>query len=165
MSAPTTRPTTVGSEHDFDFLLGTWRVHHRRLKGRLAGSSEWEEFDTRCVAAPIWGGAGNIDELVGESPSGTLRGVTLRLFDPASRQWRLHWANADRGILDQPMIGGFSDGRGEFHDQELFNGRAIFVRFVWSDIRPTSARWEQAFSEDGGRTWETNWTMELSRIE
>jgi hypothetical protein len=165
MSDPTRNPTTVGPEHDFDFLFGTWRVHNRRLKGRLVGSSEWEDFDARCVARPIWGGAGNIDEFVGRSPSGPLRGMTLRLFDPASGQWRLHWANADRGILDQPMVGRFSDGRGEFYDQELFNGRAIFVRFVWSDISPTSARWEQAFSEDGGRTWETNWTMGMSRIE
>ena len=165
MNAPLTSAHTGGSEHDFDFLFGTWRIHNRRLTARLKGSDEWEEFDARSVVRPIWNGAGNVDEIVGESPSGPLRGLTVRLFEPASRQWRLYWANADRGILDQPMIGGFRDGRGEFVDQELFEGRAIFVRYVWSDITPTSCRWEQAFSDDGGRAWETNWIMELSRIE
>lgn len=164
MIAPTSS-AKIGPEHAFDFLFGTWHVNHRRLLFRLEGSTQWEEFDTRSIARPIWDGAGNIDEIIGESPSGALRGMTLRLFDPASRQWRLHWANADRGILDLPMIGEFRNGRGEFYAQELFKDRAILVRFIWSDIGPTSARWEQAFSEDGGQTWETNWTMQMSRIQ
>jgi hypothetical protein len=165
MSSPLPSTRTAGTEHDFDFLFGKWRIEHRRLKARLQGSNHWDEFETTGVARPIWGGIANLDEIVGDSSSGALRGLTLRLFDPASRQWRLYWANADRGILDQPMIGGFKDGRGEFFDQELFEGEAIYVRYVWSDITPTSCRWEQAFSADGGRTWETNWTMEMSRIE
>lgn len=164
MTASPTGALYVGSEHDFDFLFGTWRIANRRLAARLKASDEWEMFDSGSEVRAIWSGAGNVEEIVGESPSGPLRGLTVRLFEPASRQWRLYWANADHGILDQPMIGGFRDGRGEFLDQELFEGRAIFVRYIWSDITPTSCCWEQAFSEDGGRVWETNWTMELTRM-
>jgi hypothetical protein len=154
---------TADPQRDFDFLFGRWRVSNRRLKERLKGSTDWEEFETTSVAWPVWGGAANMDVVEGTTPSGPLRGMTLRLFDPRSRQWRVYWANATTSILEQPMIGGFRDGRGEFYDQELFEGRAVFVRYVWSEISARSCRWEQAFSDDGGTSWETNWTMEFTR--
>jgi hypothetical protein len=126
-------------QHDFDFLFGAWKVRNRRLAAPLAGSSQWREFDGTLTARPVWGGAANVDEYT--------------------------WANRARGVLETPMVGEFHDGRGEFYDQEQFRGRSIYVRYVWSGISKTSCRWEQAFSGDGGKTWETNWVMELTRIE
>ena len=117
------------------------------------------------MAAPVWGGRANADEIRADSPSGPLLGLTVRLYEPASRQWRLYWANAMKGIFDQPMIGAFRDGRGEFFGHELFEGQGTLVRYLWSAITATSCRWEQAFSPDGGRTWEINWIMEFTRRE
>ena len=149
---------------DFNFLMGGWNVHHRRLRERLKGSNSWEEFEGTSVARKILGGIGNIDENVMDRASGRLEGVTLRLYDPGSQQWSLYWADSVRGTLEKPMIGGVENGRGEFFDQETFEGRSIFSRFIWSDITETSCRWEQAFSSDGGKTWETNWIMEFRRV-
>ena len=152
-------------QKDFDFFIGRWKIHNRRLKERLKGSNSWEEFDGTVVARHIWDGNANIDEYEADSPSGHIQGMTLRLYNPASEQWSLYWANSKNGILEKPMIGEFSNGRGEFYDQEMFEGRSIFVRFVWSEITKNSCRWEQAFSADGGKTWETNWMVEFTRIE
>jgi len=105
----------------------------------------------------------NIDEYEADTPSGHIQGLTLRLYDPKAKQWSLYWANSAKGTLEKPMIGEFRDGRGEFFSQEPFEGRMILVRFLWSQITPNSCRWEQAFSADGGKTWETNWIMEMTR--
>jgi hypothetical protein len=150
-------------QHDFDFLIGSWRIRNRRLREPLTGSDSWYEFDATGVARKVWDGLANMDEYDGDSPSGRIRGMTLRLYDPKSRQWSLYWANAANGTLDKPMTGEFKDGRGEFYDQETFRGRSIYVRYVWSGITTTSCRWEQAFSADGGKTWETNWIMDMTR--
>jgi len=147
---------------DFDFFIGQWTVHNRRLRERLAGSELWEEFEGTSVARKVLGGLGNIDEITLERASGRQEGLTLRLYDPASRQWSLYWAGAD-GLLQTPMVGEFEAGRGTFFAQETFAGKRIFSRFIWSDITDTSCRWEQAFSADGGTTWETNWVMEFVR--
>lgn len=149
---------------DFDFVIGSWKVRNRRLRQPLTGSDSWYEFDATSVARKVWDGLANMDEFDGESPSGRIRGLTLRLYDPNARQWSLYWSNAANGTLDKPMVGEFKDGRGEFYDQETFQGRSIYVRFIWSGITPTSCRWEQAFSPDGGKTWETNWIMEFTRV-
>jgi hypothetical protein len=153
------------SNHDFDFLFGRWRVHNRRLKERLAGSNEWIEFEATSVARPVWDGAGNMDEFQAlDTPLGEMHGMTLRLFDEKSGQWAIYWADRKIGRLDVPMFGAWKDGVGEFYDQELFQGRMIYVRFLWTNGSPDAARWEQAFSDDGGKTWETNWIMELERL-
>jgi hypothetical protein len=148
---------------DFDFFVGRWNVHNRRLRERLKGSNDWEEFEGTSVARAVLGGLGNFDEITMERASGRLEGVTLRLYDPASQQWSLYWAADVDGILQTPLIGGFANGRGEFFAQEVFEGRHIFSRFIWSEIAETSCQWEQAFSADGGKTWETNWIMECTR--
>jgi hypothetical protein len=148
---------------DFDFLIGTWKVHNRKLKERLKGSNSWDEFDGTVVARQVWGGRANMDEYEADSPSGHIQGMTLRLYNPKTQQWSLNWSNSASGTLDVPMIGGFKDGRGEFYDQEFFEGRSIYVRYVWSEITATSCRWEQAFSPDGGKTWEINWIMDFVR--
>ena len=148
---------------DFDFLIGRWDVQHRRLRERLKGSTSWEEFAGTSIARPLLGGLGNIDENIMERAGGRMEGMTVRLYDPLSQQWSLYWADSVSVVLQPPMIGGFVQGRGEFYDQELFEGRAIFCRFTWSDITATACRWEQAFSADGGISWETNWIMEFTR--
>ena len=150
---------------DFDFLIGTWKVRSRRLRARLSGSTEWDEVDAVSTTRPVWGGAANLEEWDGVGPNGRMQGLALRLYDPAARQWSIHWSTLATGVLDRPAIGEFRDGRGEFFSQEPFEGRSILVRLAWSDITPTSCRWEQAFSPDGGRTWETNWIMRFTRLE
>ena len=152
------------SNHDFDFLFGRWTVRNRRLKECLAGSDEWIEFDATCVARPVWGGIANMDEYEAlDTPIGEIHGMTLRLFDEKSGQWAIYWANQKRGRLDPPMFGAWKDGLGEFYDQEPFGDRMVYVRFLWTNDGPDAARWEQAFSADGGRTWETNWIMQFER--
>ena len=154
------------SVHDFDFYWGKWRVRHRRLKERLAGSDEWQEFEGTSHAWPLLGGAGNVDDNVLELPAGTYRAISLRSFDPATDLWSIWWLDGRHpGQLDPPVVGGFKDGIGTFQCDDTFNGRPIVVRFIWSDITPTSTRWEQSFSPDGGKTWEVNWIMESTRVE
>jgi hypothetical protein len=177
---PAFEETTVGSAapvptpiaepgsgvHDFDFYMGKWRVHHRRLKERLAGNTEWQEFEGTSEAWPLLDGAGNIDDNVLELPGGTYRAVSLRSFDPDTQQWSIWWLDgrSPRGPLDPPVVGSFKDGVGTFLANDTFHGQPIVVRFIWSNITETSTRWEQAFSPDGGETWEVNWIMESTRI-
>jgi len=150
--------------HDFDFYMGSWRIHHRRLKERLAGSEEWEEFEGTSVAWPIVGGAGNIDDNVVELPAGTYRAISLRTFDPETNRWSIWWLDGRNPTrLDPPVVGSFGDGVGTFTCEDTFDGRPIVVRFIWSDISESTCRWEQAFSPDGGETWEVNWIMESTR--
>jgi hypothetical protein len=150
--------------HDFDFLHGAWRVHNRRLREPLTGSEEWYEFDGRSVERPFWDGQGNLEEYEAALPDGTpLRGIALRLYDPEARHWTIHWSNSAKGTLDPPMTGVFRRGKGEFYSHEAYRGRMILVRFIWTSSGKDGARWEQAFSSDAGRSWETNWIMEFTR--
>ena len=149
---------------DFDFLHGEWSVRNRRLAARLRASTEWEEFGSTCRVRPILGGLGNMDELTIDAPSGRVEAVTVRLFSPASREWSIYWAaSTGSGRFDVPMVGRFEGPRGEFYSQEVFEGRHIFSRFLWTAESSESCRWEQAYSADGGRSWETNWIMEFTR--
>lgn len=157
-------PIENDGRNDFDFLIGTWKVHHRRLKERLKGSTEWEQFEGDTIDRKILNGLGNLDENLIHRKPGPVHAISLRLFNPASNEWSIYWSTDQTGILDVPMIGGFKDGRGEFYSQEVFEGRHIYNRFIWSKITASSCRWEQAFSEDGGKTWETNWIMEFERV-
>ena len=161
--ATNTEPTSA--VHDFDFYRGSWRIHHRRLKERLAGNDVWEEFEGTSVAWSLLGGAGNVDDNVLELPGGTYRAVSIRSFNPETNQWSIWWLDArNPGSIEPPVVGGFKDGVGTFIGEDTFNGRPILVRFLWSDITASTCRWEQAFSPDGGATWEVNWVMESTRI-
>jgi hypothetical protein len=154
----------MSSANDFDFFHGRWAVRHRRLKDRLAGCTEWEVFGGSSSVQPLLGGAGNVDDNVIELPGGTYRAATLRAFDPATKQWAIWWLDGRHPhSVDVPMIGRFENGIGTFFADETSRGQPIKVRFLWSRITPTSARWEQAFSPDGGKTWETNWEMDFTR--
>jgi len=151
--------------HDFDFELGSWNIHLKRLLHPLSGSKNWVEFDGSTVTRKVWGGRSQIEEFEVNNPSAHIEGLTLRLYDPQSQQWYLYWANQKTGTLGQPTIGEFRNGRGEFFDQEPFNGRAILVRYVWSGITPNTAHFEQSFSDDGGATWEVNWITDQRRVK
>lgn len=150
-------------QHDFDFHFGTWKTHVSRLVHPLSGSTIWAEYDGMSVVRKVWDGRASLFELEIEGPAGHIEGVGLRLYNPQSHQWNLNWTNSSVGMLDGAMVGEFKDGRGDFYSQETFNGRRILVRNGFSNIKPDSSRFEQAFSADGGKTWETNWIMTFSR--
>jgi hypothetical protein len=141
-------------QHDFDFEIGTWKTHLSRLVRPLSGSTTWVEYEGTTVVRKVWDGRANLVELRADGPAGHIEALSLRLYDP---QWSLNFANSKSGALSQPTIGEFKNGRGEFFDQESFNGRAILVRFEISEVTADSCRFEQAFSADGGKTWEVNW--------
>jgi hypothetical protein len=144
-------------QRDFDFEIGAWKTHLKRRLKPLTGSNEWVEYDGTTIVRKIWNGRANLVELDVSGSAGRIVGVSLRLYNPDSRQWSLNFSNVDGGTLSPPTIGEFRNGRGEFFSQETLNGRAILVRFVISDITPRSCHFEQAFSDDGGKTWEVNW--------
>jgi hypothetical protein len=169
-STPTAGPRnkTAGvpnALHDFDFLVGHWRVHHRKLKVRLANNREWIEFEGTLSSEPLMGGYSNVDDLVLNVPGNPYRGVALRSFDTKSEQWSIWWLDSRTppGPLDPPMSGGFKDGVGIFYGDDTLNGKPVRARFIWSNITPTSCHWEQAYSPDGGKTWETNWVQDIRR--
>ncbi|HEX3602758.1 MAG TPA: hypothetical protein VHU43_01605 [Steroidobacteraceae bacterium] len=151
--------------HDFDFDIGVWNTHLQRLVHPLSGSSTWVELDGTTMVRKIWNGRANLAELEADTASGRLSVLSLRLYDPQARQWSLNTANVKAGTLGVPTIGEFKNGRGEFFDQETFNGRTILVRNVWSEITADSCRFEQAFSDDGGKTWEVNWIAVDTRVK
>jgi hypothetical protein len=147
---------------DFDFLHGSWDVANRRLTTPLgSGPGTWGEFPGHAVVRPLFGGADNIDEIT--FPTLRRQGVTLRLFDREMERWSLHWSDSRKGQLDPPVVGGFTGDRGDFHGEDTYNDRPIRVHFAWYRLGPHTARWEQRFSPDDGRSWELNWVMDLTR--
>jgi len=158
-------PNIAEHAHDFEFLVGRWRVRHHRLKGRLVGSTDWEDFAGSCTTWLTLGGFGTADDNVIEIPSGTYRAMGIRAFNPDTRQWAIWWLDARYPTrIDPPVFGRFENGAGEFMGDDTLNGRAIKVRFRWTDIDTPRPHWEQAFSPDDGATWEANWRMEFSRV-
>ncbi len=151
-------------QHDFDFEIGAWKTHLRRLQHPLTGSATWVEYEGTTVVRKVGNGHANLVELEVNGPTGRIEALSLRLYNPQSHQWSLNFANSQSGTVGVPTIGEFRNGRGEFVDQEQFNGRAILVRFVISQISPDSCHFEQAYSDDGGKTWETNWIANDTRV-
>jgi hypothetical protein len=161
---PTADPEPPG-QHDFDWQLGSWKVHMKRLQRPLTGSTTWTELDGKVIVRPIWNGRANLAEITSEGPTGKLEFLSLRLFNPKTRQWSLNFASSNGRELTAPMVGGFKDGHGEFYDYEPVNDRMTLVRFTFGDITSGASRDEQAFSVDGGQTWETNWITTATRID
>jgi hypothetical protein len=149
--------------HDFDFLVGSWTVRHHKLQQRLAGCETWWDFDGTCTFWTILGGCGNVDDNVIDQPTGRYRGASVRLFDRATGMWSIYWMSDGISTIEPPVVGRFEDGVGTFVGPDVFDGRPISVRFIWSQVTASSARWEQAFSVDDGASWETNWTMTFER--
>jgi hypothetical protein len=160
-----TAAQTDGS-HDFDFLIGDWKAHVRRLPERLKGSNVWVEYDGISNHKKLLDSNANFEEFDVSTPDKKLRikAQTLRLYNPESHQWSIYLVDLDKGTLDlPPVVGTFNGKRGEFYNQQTWEGRAVLVRYVWLDLSPKSSRMEQSFSADGGKTWEANWICELSR--
>ena len=161
-------PAPRDGSRDFDPIVGTWKATLKRLVHPLSGSREWVAFEGTQVTRSIWGGRGTMDEFHVHDPATNtdVDGLTVRLYDRETGQWSIYWANARKGRFDNPpTVGRWENGRGEFYDQEEFEGRSIIVRYVWSDVTPTSAHFEQSFSADGGKTWEANWISTITRVK
>src|SRR3546814_328536 len=162
---PTAEPRAErDGQHDFDWEIGTWKTELKRRLRPLTGSDEWVEYQGTSHVRKVWDGRANLVELDVQGPAGRIEGLSLRLYNPKTRQWSLNFASSAGGTMTPPTIGGFRDGRGEFFARETLDGRSILVRFVISDITPTSARFEQAFSDDGGEAWEVNWIATDTRM-
>ena len=148
---------------DFDFEFGEWQMKLKRRLEPLTGGDKWVEYAGPSVVRKVWDGKANLGEIDVKGPAGRIQGLSLRVYNPGSRQWSIAYASAAGGMMGAPMVGAFRDGRGEFYNQETYRGRAIFVRFVFSDITAKSFRLVQSFSDDGGKTWEANWVAEFAR--
>ncbi len=152
-------------QNDFDFEIGTWKTRLKRLLNPLTGSNTWVEYEGTTVVRKVWNGRANLVELNVSGSSGRIEGLSLRLYNPESRQWSLNFANVKSGVTTTPTIGEFKNGRGEFYSQETLGGRAILVRFVISYITANTCHFEQSFSDDGGKTWEINWIATDTRVK
>jgi len=157
------RADASSGQHDFDFDLGTWKTHSTRLLHPLTGSTTWVDMDGVSVVKKVWGGKANLAEYKADGPAGHVELLSLRWFNPTTHEWNLDFATPNVGTLGIPGVGGFKDGRGDFYDYEEINGRSVLVRFsIWKTSQDT-AQSEQAFSEDGGKTWEVNWINKYTR--
>jgi hypothetical protein len=165
---PTSESQLAGEEsadnHDFDFELGRWNIHLHKLLDPLTGSRQWVDFDGTSFTQKVWGGRAEIEQFETHGAAGRIEGLTLRLFDPQSHEWRLYWATSRSATISVPTIGEFKNGIGEFYDQEELKGRTVLVRFVWSKTDSTSPHFEQSFSDDGGKSWEANWITDQTRV-
>ena len=165
---PTASPETSlrDGRHDFDFHLGAWKTHIRSLQHPLTGSTTWVEYKGTLVARKVWDGRAQLEELKAEGAGRTIEDLLLFLYNPQTRQWSLNPAASNDGVMGPRLVGEFRNGRGEFYSIEpALQGRSVLVRQVWSDITPTSHSFEQAFSNDGGKTWEPNFVARLTRVE
>ncbi|MGA7645245.1 MAG: hypothetical protein WBW01_01945 [Terriglobales bacterium] len=156
--------TERDGQHDFDPLIGAWKYHLKRRLHPLTGSTTWVEFDGTGVCHRIYDGA-SIDQIEVDGPTGHIEGLTLRVYNPQSHQWRLYWANSKVGILDPPQVGQFKDGHGEFFAQDTINGKTILIKFDWTNLNTSTPHFEQSFSDDGGKTWEVNWITDQTRVQ
>jgi hypothetical protein len=171
-STPNTRESGNAAahdgRHDFDFEVGTWKAHVRKLLHPLTGSHEWDELDGTVVtrSLPMLEGW-NESEMKVDSPTTHthIEILAVRLYNPASQQWSIYGSSIKTGIFDPPQIGQFNNKRGEFYAQDTIQGRAVYIRYVWQDLSPSSTHFEQAFSADGGKTWETNWIYDGTRVK
>lgn len=155
--------TSGDGQHDFDFEIGSWRDHISRLQHPLTGSKTWVEYNGTLVVRKVWGGRANLAELESDGAAGRLEGLSLRLYNPITHQWNINWANSKDGMLTPPVYGSFNHGRGEFYGQELYDGRAILVRGVFSEVTNKTCHFEQSYSADGGKTWVVNFIEILTR--
>jgi hypothetical protein len=151
-------------QHDFDFEIGSWKIHLKRRLHPLTGSNTWVEFDGTSVTRKLWQGRSQVEEFETDGAAGHIEGMTLRLYNPQTHEWRLYWANSQKGIMDVPQIGRFVNGRGEFYAQDTIEGKTLWVRFIWSQTDSKSPHFEQSYSEDGGKTWEVNWITDQTRV-
>jgi hypothetical protein len=163
--AAATASVTPGGQHDFDPLLGSWKYRLKRRTNPLTGSANWVDLTGTGNCYPLWSGAAQLDTFLVDGPKGRIEGLTLRLYNPKSRQWRLYWANSKDGVVAVPQIGEFKKGHGEFYAQDALGDKSILVRYDWTALASHSPHFEQSFSEDGGKTWEVNWITDQTRSD
>jgi hypothetical protein len=161
--APKTASERDG-QHDFDFELGSWKIHLKRRLHPLNGPNTWVEFDGTSVTRKVWDGRSQLEEFETDGAGGHIEGLTLRLYNPQTHQWSLYWANQKDGTIVAPQVGQFKDGRGEFYGQDTLNGKLIYIRFIWSNTDSKMPHFEQSFSDDGAKTWEVNWITDQTRV-
>jgi hypothetical protein len=175
ISAQTVTPKSPGDpnalhdgRHDFDFEVGTWKAHVRKLLHPLTGSTQWDDLDGTVVtrSLPMLEGW-NESEMRVDSPTTHqhIEILAVRLYNPTSHQWSIYGSSIKTGIFDPPQIGQFDNKRGEFYAQDTIQGRAVYIRYLWQNLGPSTTHFEQAFSADGGKTWETNWIYDGTRVE
>ena len=167
---PATTATAAAAhdgQHDFDYLLGSWKIHLKKRLHPLTGSDEWIEFDGTVNCHSIWNGHAEVEEFVVDSPEKNIhiQGLATRLYNPKTHQWSIYWADSRNTAIDpSPQIGQFQNGRGEFYGTDAVDGRAIYVRFIWTNTTSSAPHFEQSYSADGGKTWEVNWITEQTRV-
>lgn len=162
---PAAQETPPDGQHDFDFEIGRWKTQVSRLQRPLTGSTSWVELEGTTVVRKLLDGRANVAELDIAGASGRIQGVSLRLYEPEARQWSLNFASLSAGTLTAPTVGRFNKGRGEFYGNDTLGGKPIVVRFVISCATADECRFEQAFSADGGKSWEMNWVATDTRIK
>jgi hypothetical protein len=158
-------PELRDGQHDFDFNFGVWRTHIRRLKEPVTGTPEYVEMNGTVAVRKVWDGRAQLEEIEVDAPTGHWQGLTLFLYDPKAHQWSQTFVNSAVGTLSGGTIGEFKDGRGELYAQDTRGRRSVLVRGVWSDIKPNSHRYEEAYSDDGGRTWTSYFIADLTRAQ
>lgn len=165
-SAQTAQTKTArDGQHDFDSLIGSWKFQVKRRLNPLTGSNNWVDLSGTGVCYKIWDGRAQLDTVELDGPTGHLEGLTLRLYNPESHQWRLYWANSKNGILDPPQVGEFREDQGDFVAQDTINGKTILIRYEWSKLNTNAPHFEQSFSDDGGKTWEVNFIADQTRVK
>ncbi|HEX3950049.1 MAG TPA: DUF1579 family protein [Steroidobacteraceae bacterium] len=150
-------------QHDFDFNDGVWHTHIKRILEPLSGSYNSMELDGTVTVRRVWGGRAQLEEIEADGPNGHWEGMTLFLYNPTAHQWSQSFINSKMGLLNPPLIGTFSDGRGELVAEDTVNGRSVLVRAVWSQIKPDSHHFEESYSDDGGKTWAPAFIADLTR--
>ena len=165
--AATTGAQESASEGASDFvpLIGSWKFQVKRLQHPLSGSTTWVDLQGTGECFKVWDGRANLDTVEADGPTGHLEGLTLRLFNPQTHQWSLYWANSKIAKLDPPQVGEFKNGRGDFYAQDTINGRTILIRYDWTNLTTSMPHFEQAFSDDGGKTWEVNFIADQTRAD
>jgi hypothetical protein len=158
-------PSKTSSSADFDFYIGKWKVHNRKLKSRLNNCTEWIEFEAVDDCYHILNGFGNINQYSTAFDDKPFEGMTLRLFNPKTKLWSIYWADSNVVVLDVPQIGSFDGNTGTFYAKDIFEGKEIIVQFHWDKTNPDIPVWSQAFSADNGNTWEWNWYMTMYRLK
>jgi hypothetical protein len=154
-------------QRDFDFLVGSWKIHLKRLVQANNGSKEWVELDGTVVCRQVFGGRAEVEEFNVESSDKKMHieGLATRFYNPNSHQWSIWWANAKDGAMyPPPVVGEFKNGRGEFYDQEVVDGRVVFTRYVWTATTTKSPHFEQSISADGGKSWELTWVTDQTKV-
>ncbi|MGH9441886.1 MAG: DUF1579 family protein [Thermoanaerobaculia bacterium] len=166
-SAETNEPAAAAErdgQHDFDFDLGSWKIHLKRLADRMAGSHTWVDFDGTTVTRKVWDGRAQINEFEGDSAGSHIEGLTLRTYNPQTHEWSLYWANSKDGKVVVPQVGKFTNGVGEFYAMDTWKGKSYLVRFLWTKTDTPVPHFEQSYSGDGGKTWEVDWITDQTRV-